>query len=128
MRVAIVGSRDFPRLDLVRQFVWELERTTVVVSGGAAGVDSVAVEEAKRLGMPYEVYPADWNRYGRRAGIVRNQQIVDASIEVVAFWDGKSRGTKSTMDMARAAGKKLSVVMPESPLLGPAVESGAGGS
>ena len=110
MKIAVVGSRTFPRLDMVRQFVWEQERTTVIVSGGAIGVDEAAVSEAKRLGMPYEVHLPDWQRYGRRAGAVRNQQIVDAAHEVVAFWDGVSKGTKITMDLAQQAGKPLRVV------------------
>ena len=109
MKIAVVGSRDFTRLDAVRQFVWEQERTTVIVSGGARGVDSAAVEHAKHLGMPYEVHLPDWHRHGRRAGAVRNQAIVDAAHEVVAFWDGKSAGTKITMDIARAAGKRLRI-------------------
>ena len=122
MKIAVVGSRDFNRPDAVRQFVWEQDRTTVIVSGGAAGVDSVAVGEAQRLGMPYEVHLPDWSRYGRRAGAVRNQQIVDAAHEVVAFWDGQSRGTKITMDMARAAGKRLRVWSLESATLVDAVD------
>ena len=110
MRIAIVGSRDFPRLEEVRQFVYEQERTTVIISGGARGVDSIAVEEARKLHMPYEVYPADWNRYGRSAGFRRNQTIVDAADEVVAFWDGESRGTKHTIDLARAAKKPVRII------------------
>lgn len=122
MKIAIVGSRDFTRLDAVRQFVWEQERTTVIVSGGATGVDSAAVQEAKRLGMPHEVHLPDWNRHGRRAGALRNQEIVDAAHEVVAFWDGKSAGTKITMDMARRAGKRLRVFSMESGTLVDAVD------
>lgn len=126
MKIAVVGSRDFGRLDAVRQFVWEQERTTVIVSGGASGVDETAIEEARRLGMPYEVHLPDWQRFGRRAGAIRNQHIVDAAHEVVAFWDGKSRGTKITMDMARNAGKPLRVFQLESNTLVDAIDPHAG--
>lgn len=112
MKLAIVGSRDYPRLEDVRQFVFEQERTTVIVSGGARGVDSVAVEEARRLHMPYEVYPADWNQHGRSAGFRRNQTIVDAADEVVAFWDGESRGTTDTVNRAKRANKPVRVITP----------------
>jgi hypothetical protein len=112
MKIAVVGSRDYPDLEAVRQFVRECERTTVIVSGGALGVDRTAVDEARRLRMPYEVHLPDWTRYGRRAGPIRNQQIVDAAHEVVAFWDGKSRGTKSTIDIANGVGKPVRIVMP----------------
>ena len=128
LKIAVVGSRGFGRLDAVKQFVWEQDRTTVIVSGGASGVDNIAVAEAKRLGMPYEVHLPDWQRYGRRAGAIRNQQIVDASHEVVAFWDGKSPGTKITMDMAKVAGKRLRVFSLESATLVDAVDPQGGDS
>lgn len=105
MRIAVVGSREYPRPDAVRQFVWEQERTTVIVSGGALGVDQIAVAEARRLHMPYEEYLPDWNRYGKRAGAIRNAEIVKQSDEVVAFWNGTSRGTQITIGLARTAGK-----------------------
>ena len=109
MRIAVVGSRDYKHLDAVEQFVWEQERTTVIVSGGAAGVDRAAVAEARRLRMPYEEYLPDWNRFGKRAGAVRNAEIVRACDEVVAFWDERSPGTKITIEMARIAKKPVRI-------------------
>lgn len=114
MRIAVVGSRDYKDLEAVRQFVFEQERDTVIVSGGAFGVDLAAVESARRLHMPYEVYLADWSRHGRKAGAIRNREMVDRADEIVAFWDGKSRGTKITIDMAKASGKPLRVFVPPS--------------
>jgi hypothetical protein len=105
MRIAVVGSRGYADLEVVRQFVREQERTTVIISGGAKGVDTEAVKEARRLRMPYEVYTADWHIHGRSAGPIRNRTLVEKADIVAAFWDGKSRGTKSTIDMARKAGK-----------------------
>lgn len=110
MRIAVVGSREFVRLDDVRQFVQEQERTTVIVSGGARGVDTAAVDEAKRLKMPYEIHLPDWNKHGRAAGAIRNRTIVESADEVVAFWDGISRGTKISIDIARATGKPLRII------------------
>lgn len=110
MKIAVVGSRGFQNLELVRQFVREQERSTVIVSGGARGVDDAAVAEAKRLHMPYELHLPDWNRYGKQAAAIRNRAIVDSADEVVAFWDGKSPGTRMTVDMARWAGKPARVV------------------
>ena len=110
MKVAIVGSRGYRNLEEVRQFVRECERSTTIVSGGASGVDSVAVDEARRLGMTYEVHLPDWAVHGRAAGAIRNRVIVESADEIVAFWDGVSKGTKITIDMARAAGKPLRIV------------------
>lgn len=110
MRLAIIGSRTYQNLDAVRQCVWEQERTTVIVSGGAAGVDTVAVEEAKRLNMPYEVHLADWSK-GRWAGLHRNTEMLSQVDEVIAFWDGHSKGTKHAIDFAHAQGRPVRIVL-----------------
>lgn len=107
MKVAIVGSRDYPRLELVRMAVKHLTPEDTVISGGARGVDSEAAAAAKRNGIPLIVFLADWEKYGKRAGFLRNTQIVEACDVVMAFWDGKSRGTMDTVTKARAAGKPV---------------------
>lgn len=112
-RVAIVGSRDFPRLDVVRDYVRALPRDAVIISGGARGVDRAAVAEADRLGMAHEVYPAQWTTQGKSAGFRRNATIVAQCTEVIAFWDGVSRGTAHTIGLAERAGKPVSVFRAE---------------
>jgi len=109
-RVAIVGSRGYSNLEAVRAYVRSLPKDTVVVSGGAAGVDITAEITAKDCGLAVVVWPADWARYGRRAGLLRNIQVVENCDRVVAFWDGKSRGTAHSIDLARKAGKPVEVV------------------
>lgn len=109
VRIAVVGSRKYPNMEEVARFVFEQERDTVIISGGAQGVDTVAVAAARRLRMPYEVYPADWTRHGRKAGALRNRTIVEKSDQVVAFWDGQSTGTPITIRLAMAAGKPCRV-------------------
>lgn len=106
-RVAVVGSRDYNRLDEVDEFVGSLPSDCVIVSGGARGVDSAAVIAAKKYGLKYKVWEADWNRYGKQAGFIRNYQIVHDSDCVVAFWDKTSRGTKHTIDYARDRGIRV---------------------
>ncbi len=61
------------------------------------------------MALPYVEHPADWKRLGKRAGFARNQTIVDDCDEVLAWWDGKSRGTAHTIGMARKAGKPVTV-------------------
>lgn len=78
--VAIVGSRNFSRLDKVRDLVRALPHTTLVVSGGASGVDNAAEAEAKREGLPVKSFPVfrrDWQQHGKRAGILRNEKLLD---------------------------------------------------
>ena len=81
-----------------------------IVSGGARGADSLAEKYAAEKGIPITVVPAEWDKYGKSAGYRRNVQIVAESDEVVAFWDGESKGTQHTIDIAGKAGKKVSVI------------------
>ena len=109
MRIAIVGSRGFRELYRVRAFVSELPEGTTVISGEAPGVDREAKRAALARGLPYEGYPADWETHGLKAGFLRNRVLVEKAEAVVAFWDGSSRGTKHSIDLARKAGKKVTV-------------------
>jgi uncharacterized phage-like protein YoqJ len=79
------------------------------VSGGARGVDKCAEKVAISIGLQTEIYPADWHKFGKAAGMKRNQQIVEVSDRIVAFWDGQSRGTKNTIDTAKKLGKGVKV-------------------
>lgn len=115
MKIAIVGSRGYADEQEVRAFVRSLNEGDTVVSGGARGVDSWAEDEARKRGLEVKVFPADWDRLGRRAGFVRNADIVAYSEAVVAFWDGSSKGTASTIRLARQAGKSVEVRTPPSP-------------
>ena len=123
MKVAIVGSRP-PSFDdqdwewrvkrLVKSKVMDLDDDDIVVSGGARGVDQYAADAAGSCGLiRVVVHPAWVNRHGRQdktAGFRRNSIIIDLADEVWAFWDGKSRGTKDSIDKARAAGKPVKVI------------------
>lgn len=109
-RVAIVGSRDWPDPERVRAYVRSLPPGTVVVSGGAKGVDTWAVDEACLCGLECHGCPAEWEAHGRAAGPIRNSVIVANCDRVVAFWYGDSRGTADTVRKARRAGKPVEVV------------------
>lgn len=108
-RVAIIGSREHKDLDAVRKYVRSLPEGTIVVTGGARGVDQAAMDEAKKCGMNIAVYYPRWDLFGRSAGIMRNRLIVDESDRVVAFWDGVSKGTKFGIDYAAKKGKEVLV-------------------
>lgn len=113
MKIAIVGSRECgdakKRLAEIHELIVLHDRKCTVVSGGARGIDSLARFAAKSMGCQYQEFPADWDRFGRRAGFLRNQEIVDACDEVHAWWDGKSRGTAHTIGVARKTGKKVTI-------------------
>lgn len=90
----------------------ELDRTSTIVHGRAAnGADKIAHQEAEKLGLRVEPHPANWAKYGKSAGFVRNKEMVDIGADLcIAFWDGKSNGTKHTMDLAEAAGIPVEVI------------------
>ena len=114
MRLAIVGSRTFDDYDIFLQYIEKFLQlhygNHTVISGGAKGADRLAKIFAQTWEREYIEFPADWNKYGKQAGFIRNQQIVDAADMILAFWDGKSRGTKDTIDKARRAKKPTFIV------------------
>lgn len=119
--MAIVGSRDYPNLEQVREYVRAMRRVQDktgrpmrVVSGGARGVDATAEETACEVGLEVTVFLADWDRYGKSAGYRRNKLIVEQADYIVAFWDGESKGTKHTIDLALADGKQVYWYRPDS--------------
>ncbi len=87
---------------------------TVIVSGGASGVDTEAVRSAEERGLVVEVHLAAWDRHPQRAGILRNGEVVRNSEHLVAFWDGISPGTRDAVRQARAEGLGLSVFWADS--------------
>ncbi len=127
MKIAVVGSRKFNDKTLVENLMVEIIRFDhwTLVSGGASGVDSWAEKYADIMGWNKIILKAKWddlsypdviiktNKYGKKydayAGMRRNQLIVNEADKIVAFWDGKSSGTKSTIDMAIKAGKPIDV-------------------
>jgi YspA, cpYpsA-related SLOG family len=112
MRVIICGSRRWDDRKKIIDRLAELPGTSTIVHGRAAnGADKIAHQEAEKLGLRVEPHPANWARHGKSAGFVRNKEMVDLGADlVIAFWDGKSNGTKHTMDLAEAAGIPVEVV------------------
>lgn len=109
MKVAIVGSRDYPNLDAVKEYIDSLPLDTIIVSGGARGVDRTAENRAKERGMKTLVFKPDWSK-GGYAGIERNGDIVAACDVLVAFWDNKSPGTRNSINRARIVGKPVTII------------------
>lgn len=98
--IGVVGSRNF---DDYHYLVQVLNRYNFlnIVSGGAEGADQLAESYAIDHNINFQEFLPDWDKYGKSAGPRRNQQIVEASDELIVFWDGKSKGAKSTINLAR---------------------------
>ena len=107
MRIGVVGSRDIKELDIGKY----LKDCDEIVSGGACGVDTLAAEYANENGMKLTVFLPEYKRYGRGAPIVRNKMIVDYADRIIAFWNGRSKGTLSVISYAKKVGKPCEVVI-----------------
>ena len=81
-----------------------------IVSGGAAGADSLGERYANYYNIPIKRFLPEWDKYGKRAGYLRNQTIIDNCDMVLAFWDGQSRGTADTIEKAKRAMKPTFIV------------------
>ena len=108
MKYAVIGSRN---LNNYAELEKELEKYDIseIVSGGAKGADQFAERYAYEKSIPIEIIKPDWARYGKGAGVIRNREIIDHCDAVIAFWDGESKGTKSSINFAEKAGKKVTV-------------------
>lgn len=114
MKVLVCGSRSISDPALVSQAVSQSGMTpTHIISGGARGVDRLAVEYAASHGIEFTEYLADWDRYGKRAGFMRNCVMVGTADAVIAVWDGVSAGTKHSIDYATSQGKQVFVLRPD---------------
>jgi len=101
MNVLVCGSRDVTNYMAVEDAITESGYViTKLISGAARGVDSLAVQWAKDNNIPYEEFPADWEKYGRKAGYLRNEEMVNKADAVIAVWDGVSKGTGHSITIA----------------------------
>ena len=106
MKIAVVGSRDFTDYERLCRTLDALE-FDLLISGGARGADKLAERYADERGIKKHIYYAEWGKLGKKAGIMRNEDIVKNSDMIVAFWDGKSRGTNHTIQFAQTLGKPV---------------------
>lgn len=95
MKVAVVGSRNLTINNLGDYLPKD---TTEIVSGGARGIDRCAREYAKSHNIKLTEFLPEYERYGRSAPLKRNLQIIRYADMVIAFWDGKSNGTRFVIE------------------------------
>jgi len=110
MKIAIVGSRTFNDYDLLEKIIYKqmcVSSINLIVSGGAKGADYLAERFAKKHNIPIQIFQAEWNKYGKGAGYIRNKLIIENVDIVFAFWDGKSKGTKHSINLAKKENKEL---------------------
>lgn len=114
IRIIIAGSRSFDNYDKLCKEVDEFismqmffagigiyeSKEVEIVSGGARGADKLGERYAKEHNLRLKIFPADWDKYGKRAGYIRNTEMAEYANCLIAFWDGKSKGTAHMIDLA----------------------------
>lgn len=113
MNILVAGSRNFKDKDLVIRWLSQnlLRGEDVLINGNCkTGVDAWALTFAKNLNYEVRIFDPDWEKFGRAAGPIRNEEMVKVSDKVVCFWDGSSNGTKSTIDYTLKYKKDLEVI------------------
>lgn len=110
IKVLVCGGRnyhDFDRLEDELNLIWRAYGEFIVISGGARGADTLAIDYAKKYNNPLEVYMANWDLHGKSAGPIRNQQMLDEGQPdlVIAFPGGN--GTADMIRRARKAGVEV---------------------
>lgn len=106
----IAGGRDFNNylvaysvIDRIVVEILENGDNLVIIEGGAKGADRIGREYAQEHGIPFITKEADWFTYGRAAGPIRNEIMAKMGTDLIAFWDGQSRGTKHMIKTAESA-------------------------
>ena len=114
MKLIIAGSRtftDYKKLtEACDQFLQDQTNIEIVSGAYYRGGDKLGEQYAAEKGFPIKQFPADWKRYGRAAGPKRNEQMANYADALIAFWDGKSRGTKNMINQAIQQNLKVKII------------------
>ena len=111
MKVIIAGSREFNDYDKLCKFcdhILQNQKEIEIVSGTAKGADKLGEKYATEKGYSIKRFPADWN-IGKSAGYLRNKEMAEYADALIAFWDGKSKGTKNMIDLAKKNNLKIKI-------------------
>lgn len=112
-KVAVVGSRSFTDYEKLNKTLSDYHAKTgitLVVSGGAAGADSMAERFARENNISTSIHKPDWKKYGRAAGFIRNKDIIAECDVCFAFWDGSSRGTANDIELCNKMNKPCYII------------------
>ena len=106
MKVLVIGSRTAENIDISEYIPKD---ASVIISGGAKGIDTLAEIYADSHGLEKIIIKPNYRRYGKAAPLKRNEEMVDLADKIIIFWDGKSRGTKYTLNYAMKSHKPIQV-------------------
>lgn len=111
IKVIVAGSRTANNFELVEKSLMmyfkehKLHRADIeIISGTARGADQLGEQFADKYNLKLTKFPADWNKYGKSAGYIRNEQMAKYASQngiLFAFWDGQSKGTNHMINLAK---------------------------
>jgi len=108
MKTIIAGSRSITDYNILQEAIIESQfMITRIISGHAKGVDELGEKYAAINNIPLDIFPANWNLFGKSAGIIRNREMARHADTLIAIWDGTSKGTKHMIDVADEKGLKV---------------------
>jgi hypothetical protein len=113
MKLAIIGSRTFNDYDLLCEKlnrINSINKITLIVSGGANGADKLGEKYANENNILTKIFLPDWEKFGKKAGYLRNINIINEAECIIAFWDGVSKGTEHSINLAKENKKKCLIV------------------
>lgn len=115
MKVIIAGSRNFINYQKLKkecdEFLQNQKNIEIVSGNHYKGADKLGIQYAIQKGLNLIKFPAEWNKFGKAAGPKRNKEMAIAADALIAFWDGKSRGTKNMIELAKQKGLKVKVIL-----------------
>jgi hypothetical protein len=112
MKLAVIGSRTLIDEKVVfDQLNNLLPQIECIISGGAPGIDTIAVKWAKINNVPTVIHLPDWTKFGKSAGLKRNLLIVTDCTECLAFWDGISKGTENSINICHRLRKPVNIIL-----------------
>ena len=116
LKLIVAGGRDFHDYQLLTKAIMDLalveyaDRAISIVSGMAKGADNLGYLFAVENNVSDYTFPADWNRYGRSAGMIRNKEMGNFADALLAFWDGASKGTQQMIQYMGSLNKPVHIV------------------
>jgi hypothetical protein len=119
-KIIIAGGRDFTEWQFFEKWCerticslktqWSELTDLQIVSGGARGTDALGEKFAKVYDIDLKIFPAEWDLHGKSAGYIRNSTMAEYADVLIAFWDGRSKGTKHMIDTANRNNLEVHVI------------------
>jgi hypothetical protein len=113
MKIIVAGSRDFNNYELLKETMDKIigeETDITIISGCARGADKLGERYAEERKYKLELYPAEWDKFGRASGYIRNRSMALNGEVCVVFWDGQSKGTQHMINLSNEYNLKTHII------------------